>query len=159
MKTKVQKITWKDGVCTIKYEKIGKVVSFDKADFMPEIRAHAEEHGFEQRFGDLESGDKVGEAKFQAATALKQQYMTSKDWTRAAERDTLTELLQAVEVVLDGQFTIEELQEAVKADPEQVAEWREDNYVRLELAKMRQAKAAARVAADPKSKLVVKGLK
>ena len=159
MKLKVQKITWNGPVCTIDYQKIGEKVVFDKTEFMPEIRAHAEDHGFEQRFGDLESGDKVGMAKFQAAKALKEQYQTSKEWSRQAERDTLSELIEAVHAVMP-QYSIEQLKEAAAADSDQIADWRVDEEVRLELAKRTVKKAEARVAAEKTKKpLVIKGLK
>ena len=160
MKTKVQKIVWsQDGnLMTITYEKIGEEIVIDKRLFKAEIRAYAENHGLEQRFRDLESGDKVGQAKFDAAVALKEQYQTSTDWTRQAERDTLAELITAVSKVLP-EFSEQDLRDAVEADPEQVEDWRADPRVKVELAEMRLTKAKARVKVEGAQTLKVRGLK
>lgn len=160
MKTKVQKLVWDESgnICTIDYQKIGKKISFDRRDFTAEVRDHAERHGLEQRFGDLESGDKVGEAKFQAATALKDQYLSSKEWSRQVERDTLSELIAAVHKVVP-EVSMEDLAIAAEADPDQVQDWRDDSRVKVHLAAARLAKAQARAKADGEKPLTIKGLK
>lgn len=161
MKTKVQSISWDAAfnVCTIDYQKIGKKVVFDRRDFTPEIRDYAEVHGYTQRAGDQESGDKVGEAKFQAVSAWVEHCKTSTDWTLKSERDTLTELIAAVHKVIEGELTVEELVKAAAADPDQIQDWRDDNRVKVELAAVRLAKAQARAAAEKPKPLKIKGLK
>ena len=161
MKVKVQKLSWDEAgeVLTIEYPKIGKKLVVDTRDHKPEQRSYAKTHGYGQRYGDLESGDKTGEAKFQAATKYHEHQKTSADWALQAERDTLSELILAVHKVMP-QFSVEQLTEAAEAAPDQVEEWRDSNEVKLELAKQRVAKAQARVKAEGKKQpLTIKGLK
>lgn len=160
MKSKVQKIVWSDdkNLMTISYEKIGEEIVVDKRLFKPEILMYAACHGLEQRFRDLESGDKVGQAKYDAAVALKDQYETSTEWSRQVERDTLSELIAAVAMVVT-EFTEEELREAAEIDPSQVDDWRDDPRVKVALAEAKLAKAKARVKAEGEKPLKIKGLK
>ncbi len=158
MKTKVQSIKWdEDGkVMTITYGKINKVLVVNTALFANQDRAA--QHGYTQRFGDLESGDKEGHSKYAEAQKLQKHYLDGGDWTMAAERDTVTEVCEAVAKVMNGKFSVEQLKAAADAEPEQVTDWRADARVKLELAKARAAKAAKAAKDAPKDELVIKGL-
>ena len=157
MKLKVQSIKWDDSgkVMTLTYGKINKVLVVNTALFANQDRAA--QHGYTQRFGDLESGDKTGQAKYEAACKLKAHYENGGEWNMDAERDTLTEILEAI-ARLTGKYTVEQLRAAAEADPEQVSEWRADARVKAEVAKARAAKAAKAAKDAPKDELVIKGL-
>lgn len=157
MKLKVQSIKWdEDGkVMTLTYAKINKAVVINTALFQNQARAA--QHGYTQRFGDLESGDKTGQAKYEAALKLKQHYEAGGDWSMDAERDTLTEVLEAM-ARITGKYTVEQLRAAAEADPDQVADWRADARVKAEVAKARAKKAADAAKVAPKDELVIKGL-
>lgn len=157
MKVKVQSIKWDDSgkVMTLTYGKINKVVVVNTALFANQDRAA--QHGYTQRFGDLESGDKTGQAKFEAAQKLKAHYEGGGDWSMDSERDTLTEILEAMARLMP-KYSVDQLRNAAEADPEQVADWRADARVKAEVAKARAKKAAEAAKSAPKDELVIKGL-
>ena len=116
--------------------------------------AAAAQHGYTQRFGDLEAGDKTGASKYQEALKLKAQYEAGGDWSMSGERDTTTEVIEALHRV-QPKFSIEQLTKAVAHDPDQVKTWRLDPRVKLELAKQRAAKAKANADAAPKTEITI----
>jgi hypothetical protein len=151
---KVQRITWDESgkVMTIKYEVIGKVLVINTALFSNQ--ADAAQHGYTQRFGDLEAGDKTGAAKYEEACKLKAQYEAGGDWAMKGERDTTTEVIAALHKV-QPKFSIADLEKAVQVDPDQVATWRQDARVKLVLAQQRAAKAKAVADAAPKTEISI----
>lgn len=153
-KVKVQSIKWDESgkVMTITYGVINKVLVINTALFSNQ--AQAAQHGYTQRFGDLEAGDKTGASKYEEACKLKAQYEANGDWSMTGERDTTTEVIAALHKV-QPKFSIEQLQKAVAHDPEQVKSWRADPRVKLELAKQRAVKAKANADAAPKTEISI----
>lgn len=139
---KVQKITWDETgtVATIEYQKIGKVLVIDTKEF--KNQADAAQHGYGQRFGDLESGDETGKRKYDAAVALKQHYLDGGDWRMSPERDTTKEVIEALHSLDPAKYPMEKLVKAAEVKPEQVKVWRADARVKARIAKIRADKAA-----------------
>lgn len=140
---KVQKLSWEGDVLTLAYEKIGKSVSVDCSKFPENIYRPCEssKHGMTQRFGDLESGDKVGKAKFEAALELKAHYEAGGDWRMSAERDTTAVIFEALQRI-NSKYTKEALQKVLEKTPEKFAEWKSHPNTKAMVAKIRAEKAA-----------------
>lgn len=155
----VQVLTWDETgtILTIKYPFIGEEVVVDTGVFPIENQQHARKHGYHQRFGDLESGDKTGAAKVQAARQLAEHYADGGEWRMQGERDTLADLITAISRLMP-KYSVEDLRKAAEEEPEQVEDWKDDPAVKVEIAKIRQERAEKAAKAAPKKKLVIRGL-
>ena len=152
VKLKTQAIAWAGKVMTITYAKIGKKVVIDTSKF--KNQEDAAEHGYTQRFGDLESGDDTGALKYDAAIALNEHYLNGGDWRMSAERDTTAEVIAAVHRCDPKKYTLEKLHAAVAKNPEQVKTWRAHVRVKEMIARTRAEKAAA-IAKQSTDELVI----
>lgn len=144
---KVQRLSWGEGalvdVLTISYEKIGRSLTVDCRTFPAAIYrpCEAARHGVGQRFGDLESGDKAGKAKFTTATELLAHYKAGGTWRMDSERDTTAVIFEALQRI-DSKYTKPALEKVLEAKPEAMAEWRAAPQVKAMVAKIRAEKAA-----------------
>lgn len=129
-------------VLSLAFEQIGKKLDVDVSAFKPEVRAQAERHGWLQRFGDLESGDKVGKLKYDACKALAEHLKAGGTWDMPRDVDTTAIVIEAVHRV-KPKYSVEMLTKAVEKKPEQVADWRANPEVKAMIAKIRSERAAA----------------
>lgn len=143
METKVQRLVWsEDGkVLTLKYEKIGKSVVINTSLFPDSNHLDAQQHGYGQRFGDLEAGDKTGSLKYEAALALKAHYEAGGDWRMSADRDTTAVIFEALQRI-NSKYTKEGLEKVLEKNPEKFAEWKAHPQTKAMVAKIRAEKAA-----------------
>lgn len=146
---KVLKKAIVDGVLVLEFEKIGKSLRVNLADFPQENHKEAEEHGYLQRFGDLESGDDLGQKKYEACKELAQHYKDGGDWRMTAgSRDTTAIVLEAVHRLDPKKYPKDKLEKAAAAKPEQVKVWRANVAVRAKIAKILAERAAERAKAE-----------
>jgi len=152
---KVLKKSIVNGVLHLDFEKIEKKLRIDLATFPAANHAEAEEHGYLQRFGDLESGDDLGQAKYDACVELAAHYKNGGDWRMTAgARDTTAIVIEAMNRLNPRKYPVEKLQKAAVAMPDQVKLWRSDLKVEAESAKIYAERAAAN-AADSKEEIKV----
>lgn len=152
---KVLKKSIVDGVLTLTYEKIEKELKIKLADFPKANHEEAEEHGYLQRFGDLESGDETGHLKFDAAVELAAHYKAGGDWRMTAgSRDTTAIVIEALGRINPRKYSKAKLEKVAAAKPEEVKVWRSHPQVRAEIAKIYAEKAAAR-ASESKDELEI----
>lgn len=148
---KMQVITFdvnKPDVMTIDYQQIGEKIVIDTAK-LP-FADHARRYGWKQRFGDLKSGDKTkGREKFEEAKRLLAHLQSPgcDSWNMSGERDTTTEVVEALHRINPTKYPKAKLLKAVEFDPDQVADWRASPQVQSMLATMRAEKAKARAEA------------
>ena len=149
---KVQKLAVNANVLEINYELIGKTLKLD----LSKLSAHddnARIHGWKQRFGDLEAGDKTGHKKFERAQALFEHLSGGGDWNMSGERDTTAVVIEAI-LRIEKKYTREQLEAAAEAKPEQVKAWRANPKVKATIAKI-YAERAAKVAKDSSDELTI----
>ena len=143
MKQKVLAKSMAGTVLTLDFQIAGKKLAVDVSRFKPEVRAHAEVHGWLQRFGDLESGDKTGSLKFAACKELAEHLTAGGGWDMPREVDTTAIVIEAVHRMNPKKYPVEMLQKAAEKKPEQVADWRANAEVKSMIAKIRSERAAA----------------
>ncbi len=155
---KVLKKAISAGVLTMVFEKIGKKVVIDLSEFPEANHLEAEEHGYLQRFGDLESGDPKGDLKYAAVLELAEHYKDGGDWRMTAgPRDTTGIVVEAMVRLHPKKYTVAALQKAIAIKPEQVKTWRSDLKVKAEIQRIYAERTAA-AAADDDEEIVVEGL-
>jgi len=142
VKTKVLAKGMTGTVLALDFQGIGKKLSVDVAGFKPELRAQAERHGWLQRFGDLESGDKVGSAKYAACKELAEHLKAGGSWDMPRDVDTTAIVIEAVNRTNPKKYPVELLTKAAERKPEQVADWRANAEVKAMIAKIRSERAA-----------------
>lgn len=153
-KANVLKKSMSGTVLSLSFEQIGKKLDVDVSAFKPEIRAQAEQHGWLQRFGDLESGDKVGKLKFEACKALAEHLKAGGTWDMPRDVDTTAIVIEAVHRC-KPKYSVEMLMKAVEKKPEQVADWRANAEVKSMIAKIRAEKAAAAAKVAEKQEITI----
>lgn len=134
-KLTVQKLAVIEGVLVIEYPQIKKTLRIPLEDLKAHAQ-HALEHGWKQRFGDLEAGDKVGKDKFVEAKRLWEHLKNGGDWRMSGERDTTAIVMEALNRLNPKKYPMDLLKKAVEAKPEQVKVWRADGHVKAEIAKI-----------------------
>lgn len=141
-------------ILTAEYPSIGKTFTVDLSKYAPSIQADACDHGFKQRFGDLESGKSPAE-KYAMAQRL-HECMLAGDWELTTTRDDSAIVLEAVSRL--KKVALAKLEKIVEAKPDVVAEWRSNLQVKAEMAKIR-AERAAKAADEADEEIEIPGLK
>lgn len=110
------------------------------------------DNGWKQRVQDFGAQSKDGTARqkeqawFDRSCAYLDHLQDGGDWKMTAVG--LTRDLIAAMLVVNPKFTEAQIKAGAKAKPEQIAEWRSNADVKLELSKIRLAKATAAAAAS-----------
>lgn len=155
MKAKVLAKAMSGTLLSLDFQVIGKKLAVDVSKFKPEVRAHAEIHGWLQRFGDLESGDKTGSLKYAACKELAEHLTAGGSWDMPREVDTTAIVIEAVNRVNPKKYPVEMLQKAAEKKPEQVGAWRQNPEVKAMIAKIRSERATAAAKEAEKEDLTI----
>lgn len=140
---KVQTLAYEGDVLTITYPKINKKVVVDTSK-LPH-QSYACRHGWKQRFGDFESGDKTGAQKFDTVSKYVEHLKAGGDWNMSGERDTTAIVVEALNRIDSKKYPKNKLLKVAEQNPDAVKDWRANVRVRAMIAKIyaeRAAKAA-----------------
>ena len=138
-----------DLVMRTSYATIGKTHEMPIGQIVadrPEIGLYAMRHGFKQRGGDFLAQDKELSKRQKEQIAYDKMVLYTEhlqnggDWKMTGERDTITEVIEAMVRIWPKKYTKELLQEAADFDEDQVSSWRADPEVKHEMARERTRK-------------------